>query len=77
MLMVSFNPKEFAIVVLLLQDTSFTAAHFVSNVILTLANQHAQQFGISAIITWICVSTIPSAKLPSMSNEWPAIGAPY
>jgi hypothetical protein len=43
MLLVFFNPKEFAIGDLLPQDTSFAVVHFVNNVILPLANQHAQQ----------------------------------
>jgi hypothetical protein len=76
MSMVFFNPKEFARVNLLPQDISFTAVYFVSNVILPLANRHAQQLGISAVASCICVSTIPSATLLGVpKNRWPAIGA--
>jgi recombinational DNA repair protein RecR len=42
-LMVVFNPKEFAVVDLLLQDTPFTATYFVNNTILPLANRQAHQ----------------------------------
>jgi hypothetical protein len=45
MLMVFLSPKEFAIMDLLPQDTSFTAVYFVNNMALPLANRHAQQLG--------------------------------
>jgi histone-lysine N-methyltransferase SETMAR len=45
MLTIFFNPKEFAIVNLLPQDTSFTAAYFVESVSIPLADRHAQQVG--------------------------------
>jgi hypothetical protein len=45
MLTVFFNPKAFTIVALLPQDTSCTAVSFVKNVILPLANGHAQSLG--------------------------------
>jgi hypothetical protein len=67
MLMVFFNPKEFAIVDLLPQNRSFTAVYFVSNVILPLANRYAHQLGISALACCICISTIPSATPLGMS----------
>jgi hypothetical protein len=74
--MVFFNPKEFSIVNLLPLDISVTAVYFVSSVILPLATRHAQQLGISAVTSCICISTIPSAALFGMSkNQWPAIGA--
>jgi hypothetical protein len=76
MLMLFFNPKEFAIVDLLPQDTSFIAVYFVNNVILPLANRYVQQLGMSAVARCICISTIRSAILLGMSkNRWPAIGA--
>jgi hypothetical protein len=43
MLMVSFNPKEFAIADLLPQNISFTVADFVNNMTLSLANLRTQQ----------------------------------
>jgi hypothetical protein len=45
MLRVFFNPKEFSIVDLLPEDTSFTAVDFVNNMILSLTNRYAQQLG--------------------------------
>jgi hypothetical protein len=45
MLMAFFNPKEFTTMDLLPQSTSSTAGYFVNNVILPLANRHAQQLG--------------------------------
>jgi hypothetical protein len=66
---VSFNPKEFVIVDLLLCDTSLTAVHFVNNVILAFANRHAQQLGMSAVASCVCISTIPSAMLLGMSKN--------
>jgi hypothetical protein len=39
------NPKEFAIIDLLPQDTSFTAVYFVNNMILALAKRYVQQLG--------------------------------
>jgi hypothetical protein len=45
MLTVFFNPKEFAIMNLLPQGTSFTAVYYVENVIIPLANPYAQQVG--------------------------------
>jgi hypothetical protein len=45
MLEVFFNPKEFAMVDFLPQDTFFTAGYFVNNMTLPLANRHAQQLG--------------------------------
>jgi hypothetical protein len=73
-LIVFFNPKKSVIVDLLQQDTFFTAVDFVTNVILSLANRHAQQLGISAIASYICISTTPSATLIGISkNKWPAI----
>jgi hypothetical protein len=44
MLTVLVNLKEFAIVDLLPQDTSFTAVYFV-NMILPFASRHVQQLG--------------------------------
>jgi hypothetical protein len=41
MLTVFFSPKEFVMVNILSQDTSFTGVYFVNNVILPLANWHA------------------------------------
>jgi hypothetical protein len=71
-----FNLKEFGIVDLSPQVTSFTAVPFINNVILPLANGHAQQPGISAIARCICISTILNTTLFGMSkNRWPAIGA--
>jgi hypothetical protein len=43
MLTLFFNPKKFALVHLLPQNTSLTAACFVDNVIIPLARWHAQQ----------------------------------
>jgi hypothetical protein len=45
MLTVLFNAKEFARVNLLPQATSFTAACFVDNVVITMANQQSQGWG--------------------------------
>jgi hypothetical protein len=45
MLLVFFNPKEFAIVDLLPSDNSFTVVCFVNNVLLPLANWNTQQLG--------------------------------
>jgi hypothetical protein len=45
MLTVFFNPKLFARENLLPQGTSFTAVYYVENVIVALANRHAQQVG--------------------------------
>jgi hypothetical protein len=42
---VFFNPKDFALVNLLPQRISFTVAYFAYNVIMPLANRHAQQWG--------------------------------
>jgi hypothetical protein len=75
MLTVSFNPKEFATVGVLPWATSFVAVCFVNIVILPLVNRHAQQLGISAVTSCICISTIPTAALLGMSkNRWPVIG---
>jgi hypothetical protein len=74
MLVVFFNLKEFTIMDLLPQDTSFTVGCFVNHVILPLANQRVQQLGISAVAS--CISTIPSAALLGTSkNRWLDIGA--
>jgi hypothetical protein len=76
MLGVFFNPNEFAMVDLLPQDTPFAALSFVNHVIFSLANRHAQQLGISAVASCICISAIPSAALLGISkNRWPAIVA--
>jgi hypothetical protein len=75
-LMVFFNAKKFVMVGLLPQNTASTAVYFVNHAILPLANQRAQQLGISFLASCICISTIPCAKLFGMSkNRWPAIGA--
>jgi hypothetical protein len=44
MVTVLFTPKEFPLVNLLPQGTQFTAAHFIDNVIIPLANRPAQQW---------------------------------
>jgi hypothetical protein len=73
-LIVLFNPKEFIIVDLLPQDTSFIAVYFVNNAILLLANRHAQQRGISAVTSCVIISRIPSVTLLGMSkNTWPSV----
>jgi hypothetical protein len=75
-LMVFFNPKEFAIGTLFPQDASFAAVYFVNDVILPLADRYVQQLGISAVASCIYISTIPSATLLGMSkNRWPPVGA--
>jgi hypothetical protein len=68
-LIIFFNPKEFAIVNLLPQEISFTAAYFVDNGILPLTDRHAQQLGISAGTDYIYISTIPSTTLLGMSKN--------
>jgi hypothetical protein len=73
MLTVVFNPKAFAIVALLPQDTSCTAISFVKNVILPLVNCHAQWLRISTVTSCICISTILSTMLLGMSKKrWPS-----
>jgi hypothetical protein len=75
-LMLFLNPKKFAIMDLLEQDTSFTAVYFLNNVILPLVNRHVQQPGISAVSRCICISIFLIATLLGTSeNRSPAIGA--
>jgi hypothetical protein len=76
MLTVFFNLKKSARVKVSAQDTSFTAACFVENVFILLADRHAPSQATSPAGDCICISTIPSPILPGMSKKrWPAVGA--
>jgi hypothetical protein len=77
MLMVFFNPKEFAIVDLLPQDTSFIMVYFVNNVILPLVNRRTQQLGdIGRRKLHLHFDNSKVTLLGMSKNRWPAIGAP-
>jgi hypothetical protein len=71
-----FNPSEFALVNLLPQNKSVTAAYLVDGAIISFAGRHAQQRVTLPVANCICISTIPSTTLPGMSKKiWPTMGA--
>jgi hypothetical protein len=77
MLTVFLNPKEFALVNLLPQGRSFTAAYFVDNVTVPLANRQARQPGdISRRKLYLHFSNSKCHTARHVQEEIAAIGPP-